>query len=184
MNNEDFFDNIDTEEKAYWFGFIIADGGLSKDSYQLFINLGLKDSLHLIKFANIFGANIKFTNYNDKKGVSLKLTNKHLYSYLIQSGVYPNKTKIENGYCVKSIHRCLLKHFIRGVFDGDGCITQSKTSKSNCNLSIVGHYRLLEKIKNIIVENAKTNNPNIHKLKNYAILRWSGVEQIHSIGKW
>src|ERR1700722_6649692 len=46
--NEDYFSNIDTEEKAYWLGFIAADGGVYAN--KLAINLGEKDELHLYKF--------------------------------------------------------------------------------------------------------------------------------------
>ncbi len=50
------FDCIDTEEKAYWLGFIFADGYISSDSlkgksrYLLEISLKASDKNHLDKF--------------------------------------------------------------------------------------------------------------------------------------
>lgn len=48
--DENFFEEINTEEKAYWLGFILADGCLKKNSNQLSINLSIKDFNHLEKF--------------------------------------------------------------------------------------------------------------------------------------
>ena len=53
--NLDFFHEINTEEKAYWIGFICADGNVSKTKNLLQINLSYKDVSHLKKIGNIFG---------------------------------------------------------------------------------------------------------------------------------
>ena len=45
--NRHIFDNIDNEEKAYWLGFIVADGYLNLDKHMLRIKLGNKDKQHL-----------------------------------------------------------------------------------------------------------------------------------------
>ena len=49
--NRQFFDEINTEEKAYWLGFLQGDGYVSKDN-RLQIGLAGKDSIHLEKFLN------------------------------------------------------------------------------------------------------------------------------------
>ena len=49
--DENFFDKIDTEEKAYWLGFIYADGAIFKRT--LSIRLSTKDIHHLEKFKKI-----------------------------------------------------------------------------------------------------------------------------------
>lgn len=53
--NRHIFDNIDNEEKAYWLGFILADGYLNLDKHMLRIKLGNKDKQHLIKFIKFIG---------------------------------------------------------------------------------------------------------------------------------
>ncbi len=53
--NQHIFDNIDTEEKAYWLGFIYADGyiaklNMEKINYAFSIGLAVIDVKHLEKF--------------------------------------------------------------------------------------------------------------------------------------
>ena len=59
--NENYFENIDTEEKAYWLGFISADGSICKsskyNSYRLVLNLNRLDEHHILKFKNAICAN-------------------------------------------------------------------------------------------------------------------------------
>ena len=55
--NENIFDNIDTEEKAYWLGFIYADGNISSEGNRFEINLSAKDLDHMLKLK-------RFLNYD------------------------------------------------------------------------------------------------------------------------
>ena len=51
--NEDYFKKIDTETKAYWLGFLYADGQISADSrYSLRLALSKKDYNHIVKLKN------------------------------------------------------------------------------------------------------------------------------------
>ena len=45
--NECSFDTIDTEEKAYWLGFMYADGYISSKNNQIGLSLAVKDIEHL-----------------------------------------------------------------------------------------------------------------------------------------
>ena len=59
----DFFRQIDSEEKSYWYGFMCSDGSITKGKdlshtrYQISIELSVKDKEHLIKFCNRVGLN-------------------------------------------------------------------------------------------------------------------------------
>lgn len=52
----DIFEKIDSKEKAYWLGFIFADGGIIDKTNTLRINLSSVDKDHLIKFKTFLGA--------------------------------------------------------------------------------------------------------------------------------
>lgn len=53
--NRHIFDTIDTPEKAYWLGFIVADGYLNVNRRMLRIKLGDIDKNHLLKYINFLG---------------------------------------------------------------------------------------------------------------------------------
>jgi hypothetical protein len=70
--NQNVFDCIDTEEKAYWLGFIFADGYISshipdkKKTYKFELSLSLKDKSHLEKFNQFMrynGNNVKSDSF-------------------------------------------------------------------------------------------------------------------------
>ena len=123
--DEHIFDFIDTEEKAYWLGFIFADGTISSHSvgkkprYQFELSLSLKDKSHLDKF-NVFmrykGNNVKYNSYRCRWVIN----NKHLWETLNSLGCVPNKSLILQ--FPKYLERQLIPHFIRGYFDGDGSL--------------------------------------------------------------
>ena len=48
--DEHSFDVIDTEEKAYWLGFLYADGNVSNTKNEVGITLQSSDIKHLYKF--------------------------------------------------------------------------------------------------------------------------------------
>ena len=71
--NEDFFDTVNTEAKAYWFGFILADGqlaatGRTKKSTRLRISLQHRDKEHLELFRQSLNTDAPIRQYNRRMG--------------------------------------------------------------------------------------------------------------------
>ena len=160
-HNEDkfdssIFDSIDTEEKAYWLGFIYADGYISfqQGKYTLEISLKGEDVGHLYKFNSFMkykGDNVKLGNSscNGKHFTRCRwaITNKHLWNTLNNYGCVPKKSLIlkfpeEEIFKDKS----LIRHFLRGYFDGDGCLSINKKDQISC--SVLGTKEFLEKYLN------------------------------------
>ncbi len=135
--NENFFEVIDTEEKAYWLGFIMADGCVSSSNKntttdRLCINLKEEDIDHLVKFQNSINSfcKIKIKTIENKKRnfisntACLHISSTKLCSDLESLGICRNKTGKES---IPNISKHLIRHFIRGFFDGDGSITNKKS---------------------------------------------------------
>ena len=99
--NLDFFNKINTEEKAYWLGFICADGNVSKTKNLLQINLSQKDANHLQKLSDIFGRKMYKGEHRSKtdgrlrKYALLAVCSKSVKDDLISKGVHPDKTILD-----------------------------------------------------------------------------------------
>jgi hypothetical protein len=160
----DYFEKIDSEEKAYWLGFILADGCIfssSENNKKLRICISKKDEQILKNFCNsIHLSKEAITEVPTVNAVAVKLTSTKLYYDLTANGVRENKTKFGHGIPIFS--QDLTNHFIRGYFDGDGsCFVTKAGSK---RVSILGHKDFLEWI---IIQfnkfNIKANKISSHK---------------------
>lgn len=128
--NEDFFERIDTEEKAYWLGFLYADGYIGEKYRngklkQMFLEIALKgsDEEHLVKFMEALGYdNYKIThrtvNNSDTCRVGIYCTK--MCKDLINKGCIPNKSLVLQFPSYEIVPKNLMKDFIRGYIDGDG----------------------------------------------------------------
>lgn len=135
------FDQVNTEEKAYWLGFIYADGYVSSRDNGFELSLSLKDLEHLKKFAKFLkhDDNVK----TDSVRCRFSVSNKHFKNRLIELGVKPKKSLTLEFPKEHQVSSNLLPHFIRGYFDGDGCILTKKTSVRKLNVSILGTKNML-----------------------------------------
>lgn len=132
--NHDFFEDINTEEKAYWLGFIYADGYIwqTDRNSELGIELQKRDFIHLKKFNKCIKGNIEvnFRNRQQQDGLnsegtcSIRLYSRKVVNDLIQQGVKFNKSDCI-GFPILN-NKELMIAFIRGFFDGDGCIMRNK----------------------------------------------------------
>ena len=141
--DHNYFSVIDTIEKAYWLGFISADGYVQykheKESrnYELGIELQYSDRNHLKLFNKCLQGNIEVgertrISYFDKNKLQqvsfIRIYSKKMVTDLMKLGVMPNKScMIEFNNILNSD---LMSHYIRGYFDGNGCISvDSKIKK-------------------------------------------------------
>lgn len=147
--NDKYFENIDTEEKAYWLGFIMADGCVYGQgcSYRFQINVASRDREALEKLNKALGSNYEIRD-KDVRGSQvsqLKINSTPLCKSLIRHGVIPRKSGKET---MPDLPQELASHFIRGYFDGDGCITHGykKEGWYRAKLSILGGQKIIEAI--------------------------------------
>ena len=129
-----YFDQIDTEEKAYWLGFLTADGWINKsgktNSCAIGIEIQYKDLEHLKKFNKSIHGNYKITDrwrecniskYKDRKTHSciIRIYSTNMYNSLCDLGFNENKSFSAK---MPNIEDDLIRHYIRGYFDGNGTL--------------------------------------------------------------
>lgn len=132
--NDDFFKEVNTEEKAYFLGLMYADGynGLKNGKFKLSLQNGDIDILEKFKKALSFEGPIHLDKIiGDRKPiVSLHISNKTICRHLDTLGCFQKKSLTLKFPTEKQVPRMLIRHFIRGYFDGDGGAYLLKSSIS------------------------------------------------------
>lgn len=153
-NNQNAFSSIETEEDAYWLGFITADGYINETNGQLNINLGEIDLEHLKKFLRY----MQFTEEEipqiikqrtggaytrDNITYTITICGRQLVNNLKQYGLFQGKSGKEVPY--KCASTTLEIAYIRGLLDGDGYIRSSEYG-----VGLVGSQEILTYVRNFL----------------------------------
>lgn len=140
--NEDYFEIIDTPEKAYWLGLLYADGHVTKELDRVIISLKEEDGCLIEQFAE----DIEYTgviettrNQPNPKAqqfpqTSVRINSRKMAKDLTKWGCSPSKTKDLS--FPHWMEEWLRPHFARGFIDGDGWV--SITRRKNSELLTVG----------------------------------------------
>lgn len=139
--NEQFFDVIDTEEKAYFLGLMYADGNVKKTLTAARITLQEGDKSILDKFSlAVYGTVILTYRDNSTNGVKntyeLCMNSSYIAQALSKLGCVPAKSLVLK-WPEWLVDPELQRHFIRGYFDGDGSIHlgSNKDHQYGCNIT-------------------------------------------------
>lgn len=125
----DYFNSVNTEEKAYWLGFLYADGCNFEKRNTVSISLAEQDKDHLKRFAE----SIKLSKEIRLISPKLKTKNSQLQYLIDATDPFFSKSLSKLG-CGQAktfklkfptedqVPSYLINHFIRGYFDGDGSV--------------------------------------------------------------
>lgn len=181
------FNKIDTEEKAYWLGFLMADGYNHETKSCVVLRLNNCDREILEKFklflktdAPIYEFKSRDTN---KTYCELNICSLEFSQSLSKIGCIQGKT-----YTLEfpNIDESLYNHFIRGYFDGDGCISITKRNDRKCmqyQLNFVGKESVILKIQDIICKNTNVKKTKLRVKSGFFAKRisWCGKHVCKSI---
>lgn len=119
--NEEYFSSIDSPDKAYWLGFLFADGCVyEQKSGRKVINISQKEADHPASFLNSIGSSYRVGSNTNKNGTwhRVNLYSEKMFDDLVSLGCAPGKSKILLPPKVEL--NSLTRDFIRGYNDGDG----------------------------------------------------------------
>jgi hypothetical protein len=157
--DEKYFENIDNEEKSYFLGIIFADGYLNEKRNYMSLSLQENDFDILEKLKISINTDkplqlIKRKEKNVKNQYRLLITRKKIVDDLKKLGVNQNKSLTSNPNKLNIKNKSLLKHFLRGYYDGDGSITFYKTRNTfNSTISICCTYEFFNFFSDFIYDN-------------------------------
>lgn len=155
--NDNFFESINSIEKAYILGFIVADGHNNIAKNLLSIQIHPQDVDILEKIIITMKANnpIKYYQYGNNKKACLSINSFKICEDLLKLGVTQNKTY--DVYLPK-ISDNLIKYLILGIFDGDGSISIDKNRYNKGSLTITGTKDIIFNISDIIKKECGVNS--------------------------
>jgi len=125
---EDIFEKIDTAEKAYWIGFLYADGYLMAASNSFGVTLQQLDKKHLENFAKFLELDF------------LKIKQKKIRDWLYSNITYPVLDRKYNTYKQMKLGSKSHTGFNHGLSKGVLCIESNKiyANAKECCLSEFG----------------------------------------------
>lgn len=186
--NEYYFDKINNAEKAYFLGFLYSDGTINNINGAISISLQMQDKYILERFSDLIGSNKKVKHvYNktyDKYYAKFSIYSVYMCNSLINLGVFKNKTNILQFPTEEQVPKEFLSHFVRGVFDGDGCITINK--KNQKTFSIIGLKSMMLDIQSLLISELNLTFTKFNSNENnfFGSIRYSGNRQINLIREW
>jgi hypothetical protein len=197
FKDEHFFDCIDTEAKAYFLGLLYTDGcnyiKVKNNTHINFVMISLqeRDKHILDTFCDyIFGNNnillkrITKKDFNRQDQYCLRIVSRHMSETLLAYGMEPRKGfTMEMPTCIPTP---LFKHFVRGMWDGDGSIYYNTTSKS-FGCSFIGSVKCCDELKRILSDEYGFNF-HLEDKKNYSkcmsVLKTHGNNVTESFLTW
>lgn len=186
--DESFFSEIDSEEKAYWLGFLCGDGCITGNKVRL--ALAIKDEPHL----NRFKAAVKWSgkcHYHKSGIVEVYFRSLRMVKDLVRYHITSRKTPTVR---FPDIPKSLERHFIRGLFDADGCITKQRriTRRKSGKVyifhggefSIEGNRELVFAIQLRLVKLGLPANSVDYPGANTNRVRYGGINQLVTIYRY
>ncbi len=161
--DEEFFSTVDTPCKAYWLGYLAADGCLRPGK----VTLSSKDEEVVARFAADISSEHKVARHHiyDHRTqrtytrYDIQVSNTKFVNNLVASGLPMNKTDC---FSMPDMPPILLPYFLAGLFDGDGSIGRAPNGRLWANL--ISTKEVLDYIQELIRIKAGFPSVKIHRV--------------------
>lgn len=181
--NEKYFENIDCQEKSYWLGFLMADGNIflgKGNKKYLRLELSAKDLSHLQNFLKCINSDVPIKYRYKKNTYYISISNQKICNDLINLNCIPRKT-----FNLKfpKLKKYLIPHFVRGYFDGDGCISKRK-NKNSYTCFFLGQPFFLEELNSYLYQIGIDKKIKRHSKSNVFKINIYKKSEIDSLYVW
>lgn len=171
-----YFQTIDTQEKAYWLGFLTADGCITlgkktQDSPRISLHLAMRDYEHLVKLKQALHATQVVSMH--KQSCQFTICSPEMAADLMQHGIQPKKTFSTKPAQVAPL---LERHYWRGVIDGDGHI-----SKNGKQLVLVGDYEVVSGFQAFVITRCPKVKACISRMENIYQFQLGGAMMVRTM---
>ena len=157
--NENYFEIIDNQNKAYFIGLLLADGNISErygSEPTIGIELNNRDKYIIERFKEELKSKNKVSD-TAKNCISFRITSQKMANDLSQYYIIPNKTFKTQ---LPILEEKYMSHLIRGIFDGDGWVSGYLSKSGKTPFGFCGTELLVTQIRDYL-----SDKINIHKAK-------------------
>jgi len=180
--NESRFARVDSEDAAYWLGFIAADGCVT-DQGDFAIQLARQDECHLHDLRDWFGS----THAISRKELpypssSFTFRSRIIADNLARYGVTPRKSITLNW--PSELNPTLYRHYIRGYVDGGGGLYSGKarSNQSTFHFSVIATKTFADKLQSVLMSECRLKKTKLGKSKaGMVIVEYGGFLQVKRI---
>lgn len=190
--DEYYFNNINSSNKAYFVGLLLADGNISYNRPSISIDLQARDKHILESFCSEIGLPISSLCFCDRSKERtihpntqdvyyMRFSSIQMVEDLAKYGVVPQKS-LTLDYPDNIDHR-YLSDLIRGYFDGDGCFT---FGEKYYGTSFIGTLQFMNFVKDVLQKEIgiKTYLTRHANQKNTYILSFHSLRNTKMFFKW
>lgn len=191
---ENYFEQIDSEDKAYFLGFIIGDGnvftGYCNNGYSAMVSITVDESD--IRILEQFKEQTKVSTAIAKDGRGARqavIRSNKMAEDLAKYGVVPRKTF--KTYLPTNIPKNFMKDLIRGICDSDGSVgaqpLKTNPNKFNHWISFCGTRKLMEDISEYCYKTlnlSKKSKVYEYKDKSLSETKFKNIEDMYKVGMW
>lgn len=183
-SNQNYFSKIDNEFKSYWLGFLYADCYNNTNEGNVEITLCKEDELHISKFLDSIqsDAPIKQKVVRNFLACRVNVCNRKISDDLNNLGCIKNKSLALSFPTQEIIPKELMRHFIRGFFDGDGCI-HIDIDKKECSVGFTSNYNFCLSLRDYLSDKLYISKVTINEDKRSSACQicWNGAENSNKI---
>ena len=177
--NENYFEKIDSNDKAYFLGFMLTDSNVSLNENIIRLSLSSKDEEILNIFKEKTGNENKICIREDERHSerTFQLKSKKWKDDLAKYGIVPQKTFISE---MPILSADMMPHLIRGMIDGDGWI-----SFNSHQIGFCGNEKTVHQLKEYLVKTLNVYDVKIiHARENLWQVTWASQTDIEKIGNY
>ena len=191
---ENYFENIDSEDKAYFLGYIIGDGNVFTDycdnGYSAMISITANETDIEILQSFVKQVRVNTAIGTDGRGARQAVVRSNkMAKDLSKYGVVPRKTL--STYLPKNIPDNLMKDLIRGICDSDGSIgaqpLKNNPDKFNHWISFCGTKQLMLDISQYCYDNLPLQHQStVYEYANKTLseTKFKNISDMHTVGMW
>ena len=189
--DEHFFKEVNTEQKAYWLGFLFADGSVSDKKGRSLVRVGLsaKDIGHLESFRAAVVTNVPiytWTTTTGKPCASLTLCCREMTDYLQAYGLGVGNAR---SFPFPELPDNLTRHFVRGYIDGDGCFhcrPHKRYRYLTCRMHVIANKTFLEKLQLVLASACSLRLTKLQPTQSadFYVMQYGGRRQVARIATY